>query len=186
MAAVPEYFGSMVFDDRVMKANLSAEVYQSLKRTIDQGEKLNIGVANAVAAAIKDWAVAHGATHFTHWSQPLTGVTAAPHDSHHRFLFRHCFAEKFRDGLHRTRPAYRTVERRNIVVFDQRFGHPAATGKSASAAIGPRQHRFDLVDPRVFVHFEFMRHEVEHHGRYQTQTYQNNDGPGVNQRSIHV
>ena len=67
MAAVPEYFGSMVFDDRVMKANLSAEVYQSLKRTIDQGEKLNIGVANAVAAAIKDWAVAHGATHFTHW-----------------------------------------------------------------------------------------------------------------------
>ena len=81
MAAVPEYFGSMVFDDRVMKANLSAEVYQSLKRTIDQGEKLNIGVANAVAAAIKDWAVAHGATHFTHWFQPLTGVTAEKHDS---------------------------------------------------------------------------------------------------------
>ncbi|MCI8686723.1 MAG: glutamine synthetase III, partial [Lawsonibacter sp.] len=81
MAAVPEYFGSMVFDDRVMKANLSAEVYQSLKRTIDQGEKLNIGVANAVAAAMKDWAAAHGATHFTHWFQPLTGVTAEKHDS---------------------------------------------------------------------------------------------------------
>ena len=81
MAAVPEYFGSMVFDDRVMKANLSAEVYQSLKRTIDQGEKLNIGVANAVAAAMKDWAVARGATHFTHWFQPLTGVTAEKHDS---------------------------------------------------------------------------------------------------------
>ena len=81
MAAVPEYFGSMVFDDRVMKANLSAEVYQSLKRTIDRGEKLNIGVANAVAAAMKDWAVARGATHFTHWFQPLTGVTAEKHDS---------------------------------------------------------------------------------------------------------
>ena len=62
MAAVPEYFGSMVFDDRVMKANLSADVYQSLKKTIDEGAKLNLGVANAVAAAMKDWAVAQGAT----------------------------------------------------------------------------------------------------------------------------
>ena len=81
MAAVPEYFGSLEFDDRVMKANLSAEVYQSLKRTIDEGAKLNIGVANAVASAMKDWAVARGATHFTHWFQPLTGVTAEKHDS---------------------------------------------------------------------------------------------------------
>ena len=81
MAAVPEYFGSLVFDDRVMKANLSAEVYRSLRKTIDEGAKLNIGVANAVAAAMKDWAVAHGATHFTHWFQPLTGVTAEKHDS---------------------------------------------------------------------------------------------------------
>ncbi|MCI9155546.1 MAG: glutamine synthetase type III [Lawsonibacter sp.] len=81
MAAVPEYFGSLVFDDRVMKANLPAEVYQSLRKTIDEGAKLNIGVANAVAAAMKDWAVAHGATHFTHWFQPLTGVTAEKHDS---------------------------------------------------------------------------------------------------------
>ena len=81
MAAVPEYFGSLVFDDRVMKANLSAEVYQSLRKTIDEGAKLNIGVANAVAVAMKDWAAAHGATHFTHWFQPLTGVTAEKHDS---------------------------------------------------------------------------------------------------------
>ena len=81
MAAVPEHFGSMVFDDRVMKANLSAEVYRSLRRTIDEGAKLDIRVANAVAAAMKDWAVAHGATHFTHWFQPLTGVTAEKHDS---------------------------------------------------------------------------------------------------------
>ncbi len=81
MTAVPEYFGSMVFDDRVMKANLSAEVYRSLRKTIDEGAKLNIGVANAVAQAMKDWAVARGATHFTHWFQPLTGVTAEKHDS---------------------------------------------------------------------------------------------------------
>ena len=71
----------MVFDDRVMKANLSAEVYRSLRKTIDEGAKLNIGVANAVAQAMKDWAVARGATHFTHWFQPLTGVTAEKHDS---------------------------------------------------------------------------------------------------------
>lgn len=81
MAALPEYFGSLVFDDRVMKANLSAEVYQSLRRTIDEDARLDIGVANAVASAMRDWAVAHGATHFTHWFQPLTGVTAEKHDS---------------------------------------------------------------------------------------------------------
>lgn len=81
MGTVSEYFGSMVFDDRVMKANLSADVYQSLRRTIDEGAKLDASVANAVAAAMKDWAVANGATHFTHWFQPLTGITAEKHDS---------------------------------------------------------------------------------------------------------
>ena len=81
MAALSEYFGSLVFDDRVMKANLSAEVYQTLRRTIDEDARLDIGVANAVASAMRDWAVAHGATHFTHWFQPLTGVTAEKHDS---------------------------------------------------------------------------------------------------------
>ena len=81
MKKVPEYFGSLVFDDRVMKANLSAKVYQSLKKTIDEGAKLDISVANAVATAMKDWAVANGATHYTHWFQPLTGVTAEKHDS---------------------------------------------------------------------------------------------------------
>ncbi len=77
---VSDYFGCMVFDDRVMKANLSADVYRSLRKTIDEGAKLDIGVANAVAAAMKDWAVALGATHYTHWFQPLTGVTAEKHD----------------------------------------------------------------------------------------------------------
>lgn len=81
MKNVSEYFGSMVFDDRVMKANLSARVYRSLKKTIDEGAQLDISVANAVAAAMKDWAVARGATHYTHWFQPLTGVTAEKHDS---------------------------------------------------------------------------------------------------------
>ena len=80
MEKVSDYFGCMVFDDRVMKANLSAEVYRSLRKTIDEGAKLDIGVANAVAAAMKDWAVDHGATHYTHWFQPLTGVTAEKHD----------------------------------------------------------------------------------------------------------
>ena len=81
MAGVPDCFGSLVFDDRVMKATLSAEVYQSLKKTIDEGARLDLSVANAVAAAMKDWAVGLGATHFTHWFQPMTGITAEKHDS---------------------------------------------------------------------------------------------------------
>ena len=81
MSTVSDYYGCLVFDDRVMKANLSADVYASLRRTIDEGAKLDASVANAVAAAMKDWAVAHGATHYTHWFQPLTGITAEKHDS---------------------------------------------------------------------------------------------------------
>ena len=81
MKNVSDFFGCKVFDDRVMKATLSAKVYQSLRKTIDEGAKLDISVANAVAAAMKDWAVDHGATHYTHWFQPLTGVTAEKHDS---------------------------------------------------------------------------------------------------------
>ena len=81
MKNVPEFFGCMVFDERVMKARLSADVYRSLKKTIDEGKKLDPTVANAVATAMKDWAVGLGATHFTHWFQPMTGVTAEKHDS---------------------------------------------------------------------------------------------------------
>ena len=81
MSTVPEYFGSLVFDTRVMKARLSADVYRSLKHTIQKGAKLDPSVANAVAAAMKDWAVENGATHFTHWFQPMTGITAEKHDS---------------------------------------------------------------------------------------------------------
>ncbi|MBR0537161.1 MAG: glutamine synthetase III, partial [Clostridia bacterium] len=66
MQSVKDYFGSLVFDDRVMKAMLSADVYASLRRTIDEEKKLAPGIADAVAAAMRDWAVAHGATHFTH------------------------------------------------------------------------------------------------------------------------
>ena len=78
---VADYFGSLVFDDRVMRAKLPSSVYDSLKKTIDEGAVLDTHVANAVAAAMRDWAVEHGATHFTHWFQPLTGVTAEKHDS---------------------------------------------------------------------------------------------------------
>ena len=81
MLTVPEYFGSLVFDSRVMKARLPADVYRSLKHTIQKGAKLDPSVANAVAAAMKDWSVENGATHFTHWFQPLTGITAEKHDS---------------------------------------------------------------------------------------------------------
>ena len=81
MTNVTEIFGSMVFDDRIMKATLSDKVYKSLKKTIDEGTPVDISIANAVAAAMKDWAVSKGATHYTHWFQPLTGITAEKHDS---------------------------------------------------------------------------------------------------------
>ncbi len=81
MGTVSDYFGSQVFDDRVMRSSLSAEVYASLRKTIDEGKELDISVANAVAEAMKNWAVSKGATHFTHWFQPLTGITAEKHDS---------------------------------------------------------------------------------------------------------
>ncbi len=79
--SVTDIFGSMVFDDRVMRARLSADVYASLKKTIDENAKLDVAVAEAVACEMRNWAVEKGATHFTHWFQPLTGVTAEKHDS---------------------------------------------------------------------------------------------------------
>ena len=81
MKLVSEYFGCNVFDDKVMKEKLSSDVYKSLKRTIKDGRSLDLSVANAVATAMKDWAVSLGATHFTHWFQPMTGITAEKHDS---------------------------------------------------------------------------------------------------------
>ncbi|MBQ7329202.1 MAG: glutamine synthetase III, partial [Oscillospiraceae bacterium] len=81
METVSDYFGCLVFDERVMKAKLGSNVYRSLHKTIQRGTKLDPSVADAVAAAMKDWAIANGATHFTHWFQPLTGITAEKHDS---------------------------------------------------------------------------------------------------------
>lgn len=80
MINVPELFGSAVFNDAVMKSKLPKEVYLSLKKTIETGKDLDPGVADVVAAAMKDWALEKGATHYSHWFQPLTGVTAEKHD----------------------------------------------------------------------------------------------------------
>ena len=81
MKLVPDYFGCYVFDDKVMRERLSEETYNLLKRTVKDGRSLNLSVANAVANAMKEWAVELGATHFTHWFQPMTGITAEKHDS---------------------------------------------------------------------------------------------------------
>ena len=81
MTKVPELFGSKVFNDRVMRERLPGTTYKALKKTIENGEPLDISVANVVANAMKDWAVEQGCTHFTHWFQPMTGVTAEKHDS---------------------------------------------------------------------------------------------------------
>lgn len=78
---VPEYFGENVFDDRTMRSVLSDKVYASLRKTIDEGARLEVSVAESVASAMRDWAIEKGATHFTHWFQPLTGITAEKHDS---------------------------------------------------------------------------------------------------------
>ncbi len=81
MSKVPELFGSMVFNDDVMRDKLPKDVYKSLRKTIEGGKDLDANVANTVANAMKDWAVEKGATHFTHWFQPMTGITAEKHDS---------------------------------------------------------------------------------------------------------
>ena len=78
---VSEMFGSMVFNDQVMKERLPKDVYESLQNTIQNGKHLDLSLANVVAAAMKDWAIEKGATHYTHWFQPMTGITAEKHDS---------------------------------------------------------------------------------------------------------
>lgn len=78
---VPEIFGSMVFNDAIMRDKLPKDIYKSLKKTIQDGKDLDITVANVVAIAMKDWAIEKGATHYTHWFQPMTGITAEKHDS---------------------------------------------------------------------------------------------------------
>ena len=81
MSKVPEMFGCMVFNDKKMQERLPKSTYKALKKTIQDGEPLDISVANVVAAAMKDWAIEMGCTHYTHWFQPMTGVTAEKHDS---------------------------------------------------------------------------------------------------------
>ena len=81
MSTVTEIFGSMVFNDHVMKERLPKETYKAMQKTIRDGRRLDINVATVVANAMKDWAIEKGATHFTHWFQPMTGVTAEKHDS---------------------------------------------------------------------------------------------------------
>ncbi len=81
MKNVPELFGSMVFNDKVMKERLPKDTYIALKKTIEDGKSLDLDITNVVANAMKDWAIEKGATHFTHWFQPMTGFTAEKHDS---------------------------------------------------------------------------------------------------------
>src|SRR3989344_1188652 len=78
---VTEVFGSNVFNDKIMSARFPKETYKAFRKTIEQGAPLTLEVANVVANAMKDWAIEKGASHYTHWFQPLTGVTAEKHDS---------------------------------------------------------------------------------------------------------
>ena len=78
---VPEIFGSLVFNDAAMRERLPKGTYKALKKTIEEGKPLDLNIANVVAHAMKEWALEHGATHYTHWFQPMTGITAEKHDS---------------------------------------------------------------------------------------------------------
>ena len=80
-AKAADVFGSLVFNDKVQQERLPKPAYRALRATITRGEPLDVATADAVATALKDWAVEHGATHYTHWFQPLTGITAEKHDS---------------------------------------------------------------------------------------------------------
>ena len=81
MANIPEIFGSLVFNDQTMRQRLPKDTYKALKKTVRMGKPIDKSIANVVAATMKDWAVEHGATHYTHWFQPMTGITAEKHDS---------------------------------------------------------------------------------------------------------
>ena len=78
---LPEEYGSLVFGDKVMRERLPKDVYKAVHKTIVNGTHLELDVANSVAAAMKEWAIENGATHYTHWFQPMTGLTAEKHDS---------------------------------------------------------------------------------------------------------
>ena len=79
--SIPEIFGMNVFNDSMMRDHLPKHVYEELKKTIERGEMLNSSIADIIANAMKDWAIERGATHYTHWFQPMTGITAEKHDS---------------------------------------------------------------------------------------------------------
>ena len=81
MRNIPEHFGELVFSDSTMQKRLPEDIYAAMKRTIVDGRSLDITIANVVADAMKDWAIENGATHYTHWFQPMTGITAEKHDS---------------------------------------------------------------------------------------------------------
>ena len=81
MSSISEIFASKVFNDAVMRERLPKETYKALQKTIKDGKRLDINIAHVVANSMKDWAIENGATHFTHWFQPMTGITAEKHDS---------------------------------------------------------------------------------------------------------
>ena len=81
METAADFFGSLVFNDEVMRKMLSKDVYKALRRTVDEGKDLDLNVANSVANAMKNWAVEKGCTHYTHWFQPMTSITAEKHEA---------------------------------------------------------------------------------------------------------
>ena len=151
MKKVSDYFGCKVFDDRVMKARLSSKVYQSLRKTIDEGAKLDISVANAVAAAMKDWAVENGATHYTHWFQPLRGYTAWDPTSYafikgKSLCIPTAFCSYGGEALDKKTPLLRSMEalNRQAMRILHLFGNEDV--KCVRTSVGPEQEYFLITE----------------------------------------
>ena len=144
-----DIFGSRVFNDKVQQERLPKPAYRVLRATITRGEPLDAATADAVASALKEWAVEHGASHYTHWFQPLTGITAEKHDS---------FLDPNGDGTAIARvPRQGTDQgRARCVEF--------SVGRHAVHLRSPWLHRVGSEQPAVAAHARQLRHARHPHG----------------------
>jgi glutamine synthetase len=153
---IPNLFGSMVFNDAVMQARLPKDVYKALKKTMTRGTHLELDIANVVANAMKNWAIEKGATHFTHWFQPMTGITAEKHDSFispqkdGTLYIPTAFCSYSGEALDKKTPLLRSMEaiEKQAMRILRLFGNTEA--ERVITTVGPEQEYF-LIDKEVYL-----------------------------------
>lgn len=156
MKDIPNLFGSMVFNDAVMQARLPKDVYKALKKTMTRGTHLELDIANVVANAMKNWAIEKGATHFTHWFQPMTGITAEKHDSFispqkdGTLYIPTAFCSYSGEALDKKTPLLRSMEaiEKQAMRILRLFGNTEA--ERVITTVGPEQEYF-LIDKEVYL-----------------------------------